>query len=81
LWWRDVHQPPTLLRPDELQMDAILLAAFFAGLVAYAIVATSLIVRRYRLAALEDELEQRMRAGAGSIAGDAIAAPQLERRP
>ena len=21
LWWRDVHQPPTLLRPDEMQMD------------------------------------------------------------
>lgn len=81
LWWRDVHQPPTLLRPDEMQMDGILLGAFYAGLVAYGLVAAAFVVRRYRLAALEAELEQRLRSGAGSIAGDAVAAPQLERRP
>jgi heme exporter protein C len=81
LWWRDVHQPPTLLRPDEMQMDGILLAAFFAGLVAYAVVAAALVVRRYRLAALESELERRLRSGVGTIAGDAVTAPQLERRP
>ena len=72
LWWRDVHQPPTLLRPDEMQMDGILLGAFFAGLVAYAVVAAALIVRRYRLGAAEAELERRLRHGAGAIAGDAV---------
>ncbi len=80
LWWRDVHQPPTLLRPDEMQMDGILLGAFFAGLVAYAVVAAALIVRRYRLGAAEAELERRLRHGAGAIAGDAVSAPQLERK-
>lgn len=78
LWWRDVHQPPTLLRPDEMQMDTELLMAFYAGLVAYSLVAAALIRRRYRLADLELALEQRTRLGDASIAGDAVAAPTLE---
>jgi len=81
LWWRDIHQPPTLLRPDEMQIDGILLAAFLAGLVAYALVAAALIVRRFRLAVAETELDMRLRSGGGNIAGDAVTAPQLERRP
>jgi heme exporter protein C len=79
LWWRDVHQPPTLLRPDEMQMDGVLLAAFYAGMVAYSLVAAALIRRRYRLAELELLVEESTRAGDGSIAGDAIAAPSLDR--
>jgi heme exporter protein C len=78
LWWRDVHQPPTLLRPDEMQMDTVLLLAFYAGLFAYSLVAAALIRRRYRLAALELELEQATRLGDGAIAGDAVTAPTLE---
>ncbi len=78
LWWRDVHQPPTLLRPDEMQMDTILLAAFYAGLGAYTLVAAALIRRRYVLADLELQAEEAVRAGSGAIAGDAVSAPSLE---
>ncbi len=81
LWWRDVHQAPTLLRPDEMQIDGILLAAFFAGLVAYAIVAVALIARRFDLAVVEEAVERELRSGAGAIAGDAVTTPQLEPRP
>lgn len=81
LWWRDVHQPPTLLRPDEMQIDGVLLLAFLAGLVAYAVVAAALIRRRYRLAALEMRAEEAVRAGSGVIAGDAVTAPSLGERP
>jgi heme exporter protein C len=80
LWWRDVHQPPTLLRPDEMQIDGILLTAFLVGLVAYTIVAVALIARRYDLAAAEEELDRALRTGPGAIAGDAVATPQLEPR-
>jgi heme exporter protein C len=80
LWWRDVHQPPTLLRPDEMQMDGILLLAFLAGMIAYAVVAAALIRRRYVLADLETQLEHAVRGGSGAIAGDAVVAPVLEER-
>ena len=78
LWWRDVHQPPTLLRPDEMQMDTVLLLAFYAGLVAFGFVAAALIRRRYGLAELELRAEQAVRLGDGVTAGDAVAAPTLE---
>ncbi len=78
LWWRDVHQPPTLLRPDEMQMDTVLLLAFYAGMVAYALVAAALVRRRYRLAEIELAAEVAVRTGRGNIAGDAIVAPRLE---
>lgn len=80
LWWRDVHQPPTLLRRDEMQMDTPLLLAFYAGMIAYALVAAALIRRRYRLADLEHRVEVATRTGSGVIAGDAVAAPTLEGR-
>ena len=80
LWWRDVHQPPTLLRPDEMQIDGILLTAFLVGLVAYAVAAVALVARRYDLAAAEEELDRMLRTGTGVIAGDAVATPQLEPR-
>jgi heme exporter protein C len=78
IWWRDVHQPPTLLRPDEMQIDGPLLAAFFAGMIAYMVVAAALIVRRYRLADLEARLDARLAATGTPVAGDAVAAPMLE---
>jgi heme exporter protein C len=81
LWWRDVHQPPTLLRPDEMQIDGILLLAFLAGMVAYTVVAAALIRRRYRLAEFETLLDDKLRDGAGAIAGDAVAPPALRERP
>ncbi len=78
LWWRDVHQPPTLLRPDEMQMDTVLLLAFYAGVAAYALVAAALIRRRYRLAELELAGEEATRLGEGAIAGDAVSSPSLD---
>lgn len=78
LWWRDVHQPPTLLRPDEMQMDTPLLLAFYAGMIAYSLVAAALIRRRYLLAELETRVEEATRSGAGTIAGDAVSAPSLD---
>ncbi len=80
LWWRDVHQPPTLLRPDEMQMDGVLLLAFFGGMIAYSVVAAALIRRRFTLAELETQLESAVRVGDGATAGDAVVAPVLGER-
>ncbi len=78
LWWRDLHQAPTLIRPDEMQIDGILLLPFFAGFLAYGLVAASLVRRRYRLAVVETEIDARLRSGAGEVAGDAVDAPTIE---
>lgn len=78
IWWRDVHQAPTLIRPDEMQIDGELLVPFFAGMVAYLLVGIALVARRYQLAALEVQLEDALRTSNAEMAGDAVRAPTLD---
>jgi heme exporter protein C len=80
VWWRDVHQQATLLRPDEMQIDGVLFAAFLAGLVAFLMIGASLLRRRLAVASLEAEVERVAIAGSGGVAGDAVTPPALERR-
>jgi heme exporter protein C len=81
LWWRDIHQPPTILRPDELQIDTVLFLAFLAGIAAYALIGAALVRRRYLLAGLEEQIREAVESGAGDIAGDAVTAPRLRPEP
>jgi heme exporter protein C len=74
-WWRGLHQPPTVLRPDSPQMDQPLLFALFMAVAAFTVVFAALVTHRRRLAALEDaELEA---AGQDAVAGAGITAPNL----
>jgi heme exporter protein C len=77
VWWRDIHQLGTVANPTGIQMDGILLVAFFMGLGAFALVATALVRRRYLLAALENAVAVALQSGAGSVAGDAVVTPRL----
>jgi len=74
VWWRSLHQPPTVLRPGEPQIDPPLLFALVMGVVAFTILYVALVRRRVELAVAEDAL-----AGDASldepVAGDAIVAP------
>jgi len=74
-WWRGLHQPPTVLRPDSPQMDPPLLFALFMAVAAFTVVFAALVSRRRRLAALEDAalaptLDE-------AVAGAGITAPNL----
>jgi len=54
-WWRSLHQPPSSPRSMASAFGAVMLSAFAAYTVAF----TYLIMRRYRLAQRELELELR----------------------
>lgn len=73
LWWRSLHQPPTILRPGEPQIDPPLLFALVMGVVAFTILYTALFRRRIELATAEDALA----AGAVGepVAGAAVVEP------
>lgn len=79
IWWRDIHQSPTLLRPDEMQIDTILFVAFLVALVAFVLLGAALVVRRYRLAVLDTSIREMLDSGAGDLAGDVVAAPSVAR--
>jgi hypothetical protein len=80
LWWRTLHQPPTVLRPGDMQMDPPFRAALFAGLFAFTVVYVVLLRRRIELARLKDRFEQIVGAEERAVAGEAVTAPRFGAR-
>ncbi len=74
-WWRGLHQPPTVLRPDNPQIDSPLLFALLISVTAFTVVFVALVKRRSEITATEDEARE-FRA-TGSTAGAAITAPTI----
>ncbi len=82
VWWRTLHQPPSLLRPDGPQIqDPRMLAAIIGGVVVFTVVYVSLMVQRTGLLRLEDRLAERERTRGGPVAGEAVVAPDLASEP
>ena len=77
LWWRSLHQPPTVLRPGDPTIDHVMLAALLLNLVAFTALFAMLLRSRIRLAAAEEELELAGRSAGFPLAGAAVTAPRL----
>lgn len=58
-WWRTLHQPATVLRPQAPTMDAAMLLALAVNLAAFVCTFAYLAGRRYRLLTLEAEATAR----------------------
>jgi len=78
LWWRTLHQPPSLIRPDGPAIqDSLMLTALIVGVIAFTVVYIALMVKRIELIHLEDERlagEQLIRH---PVAGEAVTTPDL----
>ncbi len=80
LWWRTLHQPPTLLRPGTVTdpaatpMDPAFRLPLLLGVIAFTLVYAALVRGRIRLARLEEELEEAYEP----IASRAVEPPRLE---
>lgn len=76
-WWRTLHQPASVFRPDGPAIqDEMMLVALIVSVVAFTIVYVSLMAKRLELRRLEDALED---AGAFQpVAGTAVRAPGLD---
>lgn len=58
-WWRTLHQEASIIRRDlDFQIEGEMLQALFFGLAAFTLVYAWAVLHRYRLAILEDRLEQ-----------------------
>ena len=77
IWWRGLHQPPTVVRQGDIQMDAPYFAALAMALVAFTTVYIVLVKRRIELSRVEDTIDDALAAADGEVAGEAIAAPLL----
>jgi len=57
LWWRGLHQPPTVIRPGDPTIDHVLLAVLMANVVSFTLLFAYLVRRRIDLEALRDRAE------------------------
>jgi heme exporter protein C len=56
IWWRTLHQQPTVLNPElQPQIHGTMALTLLEGVVAFTLLYLYLLLRRYRLAALETE--------------------------
>jgi len=58
-WWRTLHQKPTLLANGVgAEIEGLMLFALFVGFIAIGLVFTWLLIHRFRLAWLEDQVDE-----------------------
>ena len=75
VWWRTLHQQATVFNPElNPTIEGTMAWALLAGVVAFTLVFLYLLERRYRLAVMEDRLEERLLEAA-------IAERRAEARP
>jgi heme exporter protein C len=78
IWWRTLHQPPSLVRPGEIQMDPPYVSALMFSLFAFTLVYLALVNRRIALSLVEEQVEDAYLAASTAVAGEAITAPTLD---
>jgi len=57
LWWRTLHQPPTLMAPGPAPVPGIIKAALYVNFVAFTLLYSYFLARRVRVLRLEAEAE------------------------
>lgn len=57
LWWRGLHQPPTVIRPGDPTIDHALLAVLLANVVSFTLLFVHLLRRRIDLERTRDRIE------------------------
>jgi heme exporter protein C len=77
LWWRTLHQPPTVLRPGDPSIDHTMLAVLLVNVLAFTLLYVMLVRAETRLAEARDRLDAASH-DRPEVAGDAVTAPALE---
>ncbi|MBW0108831.1 cytochrome c biogenesis protein CcsA [Pseudonocardia sp. KRD-182] len=76
LWWRTLHQPPTVLRPDDPSIDHTMLAALLLNLVSFTLLWALLVRARARITGAQERIDEA--EPTRPLAGDAVSVPRLE---
>ncbi len=77
IWWRGLHQTPSLAKPASVDMDTPMVITLFIAVAMFTVMYVAMMVKRVELARLEDALLEHDTAFDQPVAGDAVAAPKL----
>jgi len=78
VWWRTLHQPPSILKPEPIDMDTAILVTLIIAVVAFTVMYTAMMFKRIELARLEDELLVSEQTADSPVAGAAVIAPAVD---
>jgi heme exporter protein C len=81
VWWRTLHQPPTLLKPEPIDMDPAMLFTLLLAVASFTVMYVAMMVKRIELARLEDAILVEEQTQVGAVAGDAVTTPSFEAGP
>ncbi|MBM3695958.1 MAG: cytochrome C biogenesis protein [Actinobacteria bacterium] len=76
VWWRGLHQPPSVIRPGGVQMDDEFRIALAVAVLAFTAVYAALLRRHMENARAEEALAARLASEEVEVAGAAITAPR-----
>ncbi|MFV1969745.1 MAG: cytochrome c biogenesis protein CcsA [Acidimicrobiia bacterium] len=77
IWWRALHQPPTIIRPEGPDMDSAMVATLLIAVASFTVMYVAMMMKRIELARLEDSILIAEQTSAGPTAGDAVVAPDV----
>lgn len=80
LWWRTLHQPPTVLRPADPSIDHTMLATLLVNVIGFTLLGALMLRARMRLAKLDDALEEALGNADRTLAGQSVDEPRLRSR-
>ena len=77
IWWRSLHQAPTIIRPEGPEMDTSMVVTLLIAVASFTIMYIAMMIKRIELARLEDQILIEEQSHRGPAAGDAVVAPDL----
>jgi heme exporter protein C len=78
VWWRTLHQPPTLLKPEPIDMDPAMLFTLLLAVASFTVMYVAMMFKRIELARLDDAILVEEQTQVGAVAGDAVTTPSFE---
>ncbi|MEN8114346.1 MAG: cytochrome c biogenesis protein CcsA [Actinomycetota bacterium] len=78
VWWRTLHQPPSLVRPDSPAIqEPLMLVTLIVGVLAFTVIYVALVVKRIELIHLENQRLEIEHSSDRPVAGEAVVVPEL----
>jgi len=77
VWWRGLHQTPSLLKPASVDMDTPMVLTLLIAVAMFSVMYVAMMVKLVELAKLEEEVILMDQSDLGPVAGAAVVAPSL----
>lgn len=78
VWWRTLHQPPTVFEPASPDIDTSMLLTLLLAVVCFTVMYGAMMYQRIALARLEDALLVAEQVDDTVVAGEAVTRPSIE---